>query len=611
MRSTNKSTKRGYERVLHAPGPIVISLLILTIIWLGLSPRANATSALSFDGDDDFAYVPIDPSKDFNQMTLQVWVKPERFDPPRETFAGWVRAVDQLPPKSGFTKTKQSKFLLYQDKSDWTRWGFYISTVNLDGSSAGETDIPVTDEKGFFDRTDPERWYHLAVTYDGQTGSSGTVKLYLDGEEIGDPTTVPGAKISSIKSIWFGRWVAAIAGDMGMVSIHSRVLSQQEIRANMSCGVNSASAGLFAYWPFDEGSGHVIADASGHGHYGYLGDNRDGDRSEPQWVSANYLAASEDSDGDGIPDACDNCPDVPDQDQVDTDGDGVGDACDNCVDTANADQADIDNDGVGNACDNVNNTAHQEGPISECELNFTVEPGVNSDAFNAIDPEIFTYLACEDESGNFLNPIYSVPHGIKIKVNNDGSIAYKPDSDVVRIVPPYHKTIQINITQRFDPEDLKYAGKLSCTCTVFNPISDPDSDYTVKLRNYRVTSQKFDAGPFDLMVDVDITPGNVPNSINLGNEGSVPVAILSTPDFNATLVDPTTVKFANAWVVKKNNGSLQYSLEDVDGDGDIDWLGQFTTKELDLTLEDTQAGLQGKTKNGLSFYGSDAVKIVQ
>jgi hypothetical protein len=75
-----------------------------------------------------------------------------------------------------------------------------------------------------------------------------------------------------------------------------------------------------------------------------------------------------DTDGDGVPDETDNCPDVANPDQADTDGDGVGDACDeppptdtdgdgvpdetdNCDDVANPDQADADGDGVGDACD--------------------------------------------------------------------------------------------------------------------------------------------------------------------------------------------------------------------------------------------------------------------
>ena len=41
-----------------------------------------------------------------------------------------------------------------------------------------------------------------------------------------------------------------------------------------------------------------------------------------------FVAASPDTDGDGVPDHLDNCPDVANPDQADTDGDSVGDACD-------------------------------------------------------------------------------------------------------------------------------------------------------------------------------------------------------------------------------------------------------------------------------------------
>lgn len=59
----------------------------------------------------------------------------------------------------------------------------------------------------------------------------------------------------------------------------------------------------------------------------------------------------DDDDGDGVPNAVDNCPTVANPDQADADGDGVGDACDNCINLANPDQSDLDGDGFGDVCD--------------------------------------------------------------------------------------------------------------------------------------------------------------------------------------------------------------------------------------------------------------------
>ncbi len=72
-----------------------------------------------------------------------------------------------------------------------------------------------------------------------------------------------------------------------------------------------------------------------------------------------------DQDGDGVPDANDNCPDVPNPDQSNQDGDGLGDACDNCPNVTNANQNDVDGDGVGNACDNCRTVANSDQTDSD------------------------------------------------------------------------------------------------------------------------------------------------------------------------------------------------------------------------------------------------------
>ncbi len=72
-----------------------------------------------------------------------------------------------------------------------------------------------------------------------------------------------------------------------------------------------------------------------------------------------------DTDGDGVFDQRDNCPEIFNPDQADSDGDNIGDLCDaedpdldgvdssvdNCPDDANADQANNDGDARGDVCD--------------------------------------------------------------------------------------------------------------------------------------------------------------------------------------------------------------------------------------------------------------------
>ncbi|MEZ4462844.1 MAG: thrombospondin type 3 repeat-containing protein [bacterium] len=75
------------------------------------------------------------------------------------------------------------------------------------------------------------------------------------------------------------------------------------------------------------------------------------------------VACALDFDGDGVPDAVDNCPQaacvlhrdpgnlgVGDVCRGDRDGDGIQDVWDNCPNVPNSDQADSTGDGVGDAC---------------------------------------------------------------------------------------------------------------------------------------------------------------------------------------------------------------------------------------------------------------------
>lgn len=77
-----------------------------------------------------------------------------------------------------------------------------------------------------------------------------------------------------------------------------------------------------------------------------------------------------DTDGDLIPDGCDNCPSVANSGQEDFDHDNVGDVCDNAPRKGNpraffgAPQADADGDGVGDADDNC----EKPNPVRACRV---------------------------------------------------------------------------------------------------------------------------------------------------------------------------------------------------------------------------------------------------
>lgn len=135
-----------------------------------------------------------------------------------------------------------------------------------------------------------------------------------------------------------------------------------------------------------------------------------------------------DSDGDGVPDGRDNCPEQPNPGQADEDGDGRGDACDNCPQQPNPEQADEDGNGVGDACEDEGSCVPQTcdvvgatcGMISDgcggtlqcgscpaelvciantCTVGSAVDAGVDLDASVPSDASVGCG-SCEDYSSN-------------------------------------------------------------------------------------------------------------------------------------------------------------------------------------------------------------------
>jgi hypothetical protein len=104
-------------------------------------------------------------------------------------------------------------------------------------------------------------------------------------------------------------------------------------------------------------------------------------------------------------------------------------------------------------------------------------------------------------------------------------------------------------------------------------------------------------------VQIDVKPPDDPPSINPQSNGLLPVAILSTATFDAKLVDPRSVRFG-----PKGASAVQSALEDVNGDGKLDLVLQFTTNKTGIASDNTQVCLTGTTTNGVSIVGCDTIK---
>jgi hypothetical protein len=123
-----------------------------------------------------------------------------------------------------------------------------------------------------------------------------------------------------------------------------------------------------------------------------------------------------DEDEDDTGDVCDNCPDIHNPDQTDSDEDGVGDLCDdcpddpdndadddglcgdvdNCPDVVNGDQEDFDSDGIGDMCDDDSDGDGYPVPIDCNDLDYTSYPGATENCFDREDNDCDGYVDGRD-----------------------------------------------------------------------------------------------------------------------------------------------------------------------------------------------------------------------
>lgn len=302
-----------------------------------VSPGAEGTGALTFDGTWDRATIDPDPRLQPSVFSIGARVR------------GTQMSVQPLD-------TIVSKGVLIECASNSVKGASY-SLVTLGGSTAGsarDVALAITTASGtaysarvpaseVWDGT----WHRIVGTFDGSA-----LRIYIDGSQTGSPSAgsaiaYDGGPLTVGGSAAAGCGKAnvdnAFGGSIDEVELWGCVLSNLDFNCDGSrdSGGSDPSVDTDGDGIQDEedncptvsNESQADTDSDGAGDACDADDDGDGIADEDEGV--------DDTDGDGLPDSRDS----------DSDGDGISDGTDNCRTLANPTQSDLDGDGVGDACD--------------------------------------------------------------------------------------------------------------------------------------------------------------------------------------------------------------------------------------------------------------------
>jgi hypothetical protein len=113
---------------------------------------------------------------------------------------------------------------------------------------------------------------------------------------------------------------------------------------------------------------------------------------------------------------------------------------------------------------------------------------------------------------------------------------------------------------------------------------------------------------------IDVKPGSDTNKINLSSHGLLPVAVLSTSDFDARLFTPEMAHLSDAAAPMGCAGAeaVRWTYTDVNGDGLTDLLFLFRVQDINLSSTTTAVMLMAHgtyASTVIHIQGTDSVFV--
>jgi hypothetical protein len=177
----------------------------------------------------------------------------------------------------------------------------------------------------------------------------------------------------------------------------------------------------------------------------------------------------------------------------------------------------------------------------------------------------------------------------------------------------WYQYVTIDKVDRFDTQgwpglcDMVHVSLVQNTC---EPL-DSQTNVTAYLSGTTYAEIPSISGPLacgdinniPAAVEIDVLPGDAANKIYPNKGGKFPVAVLSGAEFDATQVDPGTVRFGLGEAAPADPPIIS----DVDGLHGADTTLTFWTEETGILCNDTEVSLTGDTYAGDAIQGSDTI----
>ncbi len=287
--------------------PIQITFLVCTIVLSASDVPARQSCdggyALDFEGSTDRVIVPYDASFPTAVFTAAAWIKTVA---PQSRAAVIARGEDDNSWNLSwqlYVRNDGTLEVMLENTND-QNFCYPLNNCQPQGSCNTTGSLFVADDT----------WHHVAVTRD----AAGALAMYIDGVEVGACTNTGVPSNDNFQDLSIGCTHGTIGPPPGGIepptwffpgvideaAMWNVALSAAEVAEVHATGVDAGSAGLVGYWPFDEGTGQVVADLSPAGNDGFRGEFPAADGADPEWLeqplpTETYCVAAANSAGGG------------------------------------------------------------------------------------------------------------------------------------------------------------------------------------------------------------------------------------------------------------------------------------------------------------------------